>query len=751
MLKQYFIEIKGVVQGVGFRPFIYRMATEMGINGIVYNDNSGVTISVQTTKEKCESFIEKIKVHAPAASDIVSFTVHEEPVTDVFEGFHIDNSRESGTGVTAISPDIAVCDDCMGEIANSKDKRFRYPFINCTSCGPRFSIIKMLPYDRNATTMSDFGMCKDCSSEFTDISSRRFHAQPVCCDDCGPHYTMCRGTDRENDYGKILQKICDTLTKGDIVAIKGIGGYNLLCRSDSYKSVMKIRSIKGRKSKPFAVMFKNTDSVRRYAVLGKEEEIALTSPRRPIVLLQQTRMTGIGVNDGYKTIGAILPYMPVHYHIFENTGAESLIFTSANKEGSPIIKDDAEALAFFAGEDIPVVIHDRAIYNRVDDSVITFIGGKERIIRRSRGYAPEEIDTGRNCEGILAMGGEMNSAFAIGKGTKAIPSQYIGDINNRNTIDFYKEMIKHYYMLYRFIPEKIICDYHPGYFTTRLAEAISTKRKIRLQKVQHHHAHTAAVMAEYGLDKEVLSLAFDGLGLGNDGSMWGGELLACTPESYRRIMHLPAVAIPGGNIASRMPWRMAISYIDSICGHGVYPKGFVERVGEYNVAGVEHMIHAKINTPYGSGAGRLFDAVSSLLGICDENEYQGEAAIKLEHIADMCETHRYPIDKHAPMSLHLLFDAILYDMGRGVEVCEIAAKFHNTLAYMMKSAAVIAAKKNKISDIVLCGGVFQNKILSDLLIKSLQECGLKVYYPSRLPCNDSSLAVGQMFIASKKI
>lgn len=751
MLKQYFIEIHGVVQGVGFRPFIYRLATEMGINGIVYNDNTGVTISVQTTKEKCEDFIERIKLQAPPSSDIESFTVHEEPVIDIIKGFHIDDSRESGMGVTGISPDIAVCEECMQEISSPGDKRFRYPFVNCTSCGPRFSIIKMLPYDRGATTMNSFGMCKDCASEFVDATSRRFHAQPVCCDDCGPHYTLRHGTVCEKNYEEILRRACDTVSNGGIIAVKGIGGYNLLCQPRSHAAVMQLRQIKNRKSKPFAIMFKDAETVRNYAALDRDEEKALVSPRRPILLLQQKKNIGSGINDGYSTIGAILPYMPIHYHMFENTGYDALVFTSANKENTPIIKDDADALRFFAEEDIPVIMHDREIYNRVDDSVITITGGRETVIRRSRGYAPEGIDIGAGCEGILAMGGEMNSAFAIGKATTAIPSQYIGDTKNRESVEFYKEMLKHYYTLFRFLPEKIVCDYHPGYYTTRLAEAISEKRKIKLQKVQHHHAHTAAVMAEYGLDKEVLSLAFDGTGLGNDGSMWGGELLACTPHSYRRLSHLPAVAMPGGNAAARMPWRMAVSYMVSICGHGVYPKGFVERIGEYNISGVEHMIKAKINTPLTSGAGRLFDAVSSILGICDVNEYQGEAAVKLEHISQKEIKQRYPIDKHAPMSLHLLFGAMLHDMKKSVEVGEIAAKFHNTLAYMMTSAAIAASKESGITDMVLCGGVFQNKILSRLLIKSLEDYGLKVYYPSRLPCNDSSLAVGQLFVASKTI
>lgn len=751
MLKQYFIEIKGVVQGVGFRPFIYRLAVEMGINGIVYNDNKGVTISVQTTREKCEKFMEKIKEHAPAASDIISYTVHEEPLTDLFEGFHIDDSRDTDDGITGISPDLAVCDKCMEEVSDPHDNRYRYPFINCTSCGPRFSIIKSLPYDRHSTTMTDFDMCPNCSSEFSDIASRRFHAQPVCCDDCGPHYSMLSGTDKETDYEKILDRICRSISEGGIVALKGTGGYNLLCLPHLADTVMRLRNIKGRKNKPFALMFRDIDAVKRYALLSKEEELALISPRRPVVLLQQIRSAGKGVNDGYATIGAILPYMPVHYDIFEKTGADTLVFTSANRENTPILKDEEEVMQMFSSENIPIVNHNREIYNRVDDSVITFVRGKESVIRRSRGYAPESIETGTGCDGILALGGEMNSTFAIGRGTAAIPSQYIGDTGNRESASFYKEMLEHYCSLFRFSPGKVVCDYHPGYFTTRLAEDISHKYKIGILRVQHHHAHTAAVMAEYGIDRTVLSLALDGVGLGDDGSMWGGELLACTPVKYRRLAHFPAVAMPGGNAASRMPWRMAVSYVDSICGHGAYPKGFVERVGEYNVSGVEHMIHSGINTPLSSGAGRLFDAVSSLLGICDVNSYQGEAAIKLEQLSNREETGRYPIDRHSPLKLNLLMEAMLYDMQRGVAVCDIAARFHNTLAYMLKTAVLIASKKYNITDVVLCGGVFQNKILSDLLIRGMEESGLNVYYPSKLPCNDSALAVGQLFVASKTV
>lgn len=749
MLKQYSIEIGGTVQGVGFRPFIYRLATGMGINGMVYNNNSGITISVQATREKCGEFAGKIKTLSPGASRITSFTIHEEPLAGLYEGFHIGGSRESGDCTAGISPDMAVCDECLREISDKNDKRYRYPFVNCTSCGPRFTIIKMLPYDRGMTTMADFAMCDDCASEFSDAASRRFHAQPVCCDLCGPHYTLLHGTEKETDYERILQRICLTISSGRIVALKGVGGYNLLCLPGSRNAVMQLRRIKGRDRKPFAVMFRNVETVRAYALLGKDEEAVLVSARRPIVLLQQTRSTGSGVNDGYSTIGAILPYMPVHYDIFERTGADSLVFTSANKDSAPILKDNGEIMRFLAPEDIPVVLHDREIYNRVDDSVIAVVGGRETVLRRSRGYAPEGIDIGTACDGILALGGEMNSAFAVGKGNRAIPSQYLGNTGNRATAAFYREMLEHYCTLFRFTPGRVVCDFHPGYFTSRLARIIAARYKAGISRVQHHHAHTAAVMAEYGIDRTVLSIALDGVGLGDDGSMWGGEILVCSPKRYRRLSHLPAVAMPGGDAASRMPWRMAVSYIDSVCGHSAYPKEFVERVGGYNVSGAEHMIHSGINAPLSSGAGRLFDAVSSLLGICDVNSYQGEAAIRLEQASDREETRRYPIDRHAPLSLHLLFPALLGDMQRGVATGVIAARFHNTLAYMLKTAVLAASRMCRITEVVLCGGVFQNKILSGLLIRGMEESGLKVYYPSRLPCNDSALAVGQMLVASK--
>lgn len=751
MLKQYSINVRGLVQGVGFRPFIYRLASEMKINGTVSNRNSGVAILIHSTTEDCAVFTERIKSERPQASEITSITIDEQEATGIFDGFRIEASRGKDMRITGISPDIAVCDDCLQDI-KEQDKRYKYAFVNCTNCGPRFSIIKSLPYDRNVTTMGGFKLCGSCASEFGDVTDRRFHAQPVCCNDCGPHYTMHDGEERITAYDKILSRVANILESDGIVAIKGVGGYNLICTPHSVKTVKRLRDIKRRRSKPFAVMFRDVDAVRRYASLSDEEEKLLSSWRRPIVLLNQKRPVGKGVNDGYRTIGAVLPYMPVHYHIFEAIKDDCILFTSANIGDLPIISANREALELFSEHSIAVVSHNRDIYNRVDDSVTALVANRETVMRRSRGYAPEALRIGGDCEGILAMGAEMNSSFAIGKGDEIILSQYIGDTKNRGTAEFYKEMQDHYFSMFRFTPQTVVCDCHPGYFSTRLAGAIARESGAKLLKVNHHHAHTAAVMAEYGISGEVLSLALDGIGYGDDGTLWGGELLLCTPRHYRRLMHLPQVAMPGGDAASHSPWRMAVSYLNAVYGsRREYPSSFAERVGEGDIQDIEKMIRSRINSPETSGAGRLFDAVSSLIGVCDNNGYQGEAAIILEQIAGNNRTRRYPIDKHNPLSIKLLFDGLLYDISVGVDRGTISATFHNTLAYMLKNAVLLKIKETGVKNIVLCGGVFQNKILAELLIKGLEENGATVFYPAKFPCNDGALAVGQLLIASQTV
>ncbi|MEG1574522.1 MAG: carbamoyltransferase HypF, partial [Bacteroidales bacterium] len=564
MLRQYSINVYGLVQGVGFRPFIYRLALDMSINGSVSNCNRGVEILIQATNENCGIFIARIKREHPQASEITSITVEDQDIVNESNGFEIVSSHGDDMQITGISPDIAVCNKCMCDI-NDRAKRYKYAFVNCTGCGPRFSIIKSLPYDRNITTMNKFKLCSSCAAEFEDIDSRRFHTQPVCCNDCGPHYTMHgEGGTEIKDYEEILLYIKSRLNRNEIIAIKGVGGYNLICNPKSVKTVRLLRNIKFRKSKPFAVMFRDTDTIRKYAHLSSEEETLISSWRRPIVLLNQKMPVGKGINDNYRTIGAVLPYMPIHYHIFEMIKSDCLVFTSANIGDLPIISENSEAINLFSDLNIAVLSHNRDIYNRVDDSVTRFIANREVVIRRSRGYAPEPICVDCYCEGILALGGEMNSVFAIGKGEEVILSQYIGDTKNRNTALFYKEMLDHYFTMFRFKPQKIVCDCHPGYFSTKLAETMAQNKGIKLIKVNHHHAHTVAVMAEFNITGEVLSLSFDGIGYGDDGTLWGGELLFCTRGSYQRLMHLPQVAMPGGDAASYSPWRMAVSYLNAV-------------------------------------------------------------------------------------------------------------------------------------------------------------------------------------------
>ena len=749
-MNQYHIHIGGLVQGVGFRPYVYRLATGMGLCGYVDNSNEGVLVVLQATGRQKERFLKALSESAPAVASVDRIEVCRSEIRHRYDRFEIAPSRSTGGDITRISPDIAICPECLQD-RERQPHRKNYPFINCTHCGPRFSIIKELPYDRAVTTMGSFEMCDKFREEYTDVQDRRFHAQPIACNDCGPCYTMrdAEGVE-ERSYERIVARVAEVLSQGGIVALKSLGGYNLLCDADCEAAVGKVRRLKERDAKPLAVMYRDEQAVGDDLMLSDEERAALTSWRRPIVLLREKRGRTPWLNDGYKSLGVLLPYMAIHYDLFAAApGLRRIVATSGNRGGRPIVIADGEAHELFDAQVDLVVSYNREIYNRVDDSVVCEYDGLCRPVRRARGYTPEPLHNLQPTEGILAVGAEQVSSFAIGKRKDILLGQYIGELSHRENLKFFEESVSHFSRMFRFDAGCVVCDLHPDYSATVWGERYAAERHIPVYRVQHHHAHAVAVMAEYGLTGEVLALCLDGTGYGDDCTVWGGELLRCSRSEYRRLSHHPYLPMPGGDIAAREPWRMAISLLYSLYGEQMpLPPDFVERVGIDRIRLICRMIARRINTPLSSGAGRLFDAVASLLGVADFNRYQAEAPQKLEQIADRTTSTIYPFDTDNPLDYSWLVIAVLNDLRDGVSRGEIAAAFHRTYAAMWSAELVKQAAEQKLSRVVLCGGVLQNKLLVDILMPMLRQRGLQPYLPALVPCNDAAIAVGQMAVAS---
>ena len=744
------LTIQGLVQGVGFRPFIYRIASEMGICGEVDNRNNGVCIRAVLTASQREQLIGRIRREHPvvASTHCISVTevvMAENPYTD----FRITPSRSDSDEVTQVAPDIAVCPECLRD-RKAQPHRLQYPFINCTHCGPRFSIIRDLPYDRRQTTMSAFPMCSECRKEYTTVSDRRFHAEPVACNHCGPSYYTLYNRETLTDYPELLALSSRLLGEGEVIAAKGIGGYHLVCDATNEQAVARLREIKQRDGKPFAVMFRNPEQVRQFAWLNEVEEECLLSWRRPIVLLKQRRPLAASVNPGMQTLGCMLPYMPIHEDWFERLDTPVLVMTSGNLSDCPIAITPGEAERQLAGK-VPLLLHhNRDIHNRVDDSVLQVCGGQPCLMRRSRGYVPEPFFADRPVEGILAFGAEKVNTFALGKGETILQSQYIGDLKNWETYRFYTESLERFRHLFRFRPSRLVCDLHPDYLSSREAERLSSDLHLPLLHVQHHHAHAAACMLEYGLDEPVIALVLDGTGLGDDGKAWGGEIFLCDRRSYKRLSHLEYVPLPGGDKASMEPWRMAVACLWHYFGEELpFPSGFVQRIGEAKIQMLLKMMEKGIHTPYTSSAGRLFDAVASLLGVCDVSTHQAEAPVKLEQLASDEHQSRYSVlIEEEVISMRPVLKGILEDLNAGVPVGDLSSRFHNTLSWLLLEKAKLYRLQTGVEKVVISGGCFQNKRLTEQLQRMFAKEDIPLYVPGRIPCNDGGIAVGQLAIAA---
>jgi hydrogenase maturation protein HypF len=740
--------IKGLVQGVGFRPFICRLAFKHGLYGEVDNRTNGVLVVVQGDLKAVERFTNEILENCPPASHIKSIEVIPRLI-EGYDKFTISGSKAVDDQITEVSPDIAVCEECLADMS-SDPRRIDYPFINCTNCGPRFSIIEGLPYDRPATTMKEFGMCSKCSSEYSNTLDRRFHAQPIACNACGPEYQYKNSEKTITGIKELLLEISSDISSGRTIAIKGIGGYFLMCDALNNDAVSMLRVRKQRDAKPFAVMFRDFPALSGYCFVDKNEEKEIKSWRRPILILRKKRSLADSVSNGLGTIGAMLPYMPVHYLLFRYLETPAVVLTSGNLSEEPIIIDDKVAEEKLMGVADAIVSCDRRISNRTDDSVIRMINGKAGFIRRSRGFVPQPVDLGFKVDGIMAMGAEQKNSFCIGKDSQAIMSQYIGDLKNLPSCDFYKESIQRISSLFRFTPYYLACDLHPDYFTSDYASLLEKEYNIPLVKVQHHHAHIVSCMAEHGLDEKVIGISLDGTGFGTDGNIWGGEFLIADTVGFERFIHFDYIPMPGGDRVVEEPWRMAFSYLyryfgDTISYDTIPLFSSIER---YKIDLVKDMIKNSLNCPLSSGAGRLFDAVASLAGLCKVSAFDSEAPMRLESAIHTETEKYYPFTLDKNIIFADTFKSILDDMPHS-DVSLIASKFHNTVAQVILEVSERIRNESLINKVVLSGGVFQNKYLLEKAIHKLTENKFRVYTNHQVPANDGGISLGQLVIASK--
>ncbi len=738
---------------MGFRPFVFRIATRHDLTGWVQNTNEDIRIEVTGTDQNLGCFLNSLSEEAPPAAIIEKITSLEIKTVS-FPSFTIRDSHNLSDKITEISPDIAVCDDCLRDI-EQHDNRFAYPFVNCTNCGPRFTIIRDLPYDRAKTTMGLFVMCEQCRKEYETITDRRFHAQPTACSHCGPHYEYFVGQEMISDrIAVILKCISVSIENGEIVLIKGLGGMHLACDAFNESAVKKLRDLKNREGKPFAVMFRDLKSLREYSEINPEEEKSLISWRRPIVLLQKKKVSGqqklaAGLNVDLNLLGVMLPYMPIHYLLFDNLKTKAIVLTSGNFSSEPILIDNQAALKQLSPFVSASLFYNRDIYNRTDDSVVRVIGGHERIMRRSRGYVPAPVRTALNTDGIVAFGAELTNCFCVGKGNKAFLSQHIGDLQGLETTLFYEETIAQFIKLFRIEPTLLAVDMHPGYISTKTGLNYGN---LPVFQVQHHHAHIASCMAEHGLDEKVIGIALDGTGYGPDGNSWGAEFMICDLNDFERITHFEYIAQPGGDLAAEEPWRMAISYLYKVYGDKFteLKLPFLSKIETEKLEMIPMMIDKNVNSPLTSSAGRLFDCVASLLDLVQVATFQAEGPMRLESLVISGCTESYPFQFIGAISFDDTIRGIIDDINSGISNSLIATKFHNTINLIIFEFANSIRLKQGLNKVVLSGGVFQNKYLLEGSIEILQKNEFEFYSHLTVPANDGGIALGQLAVASKR-
>ena len=748
-MKAYTIHVTGIVQGIGFRPFVSKLAHELRLVGTVRNDTSGVEIHIQGVDADCQLFVERLQSELPMHGRIDTLRVEPSTVQSL-HSFTIILSQ-GAKGNAFIGADMAPCEACLQDIQDPENRRFHYGFTNCTNCGPRYTIIESTPYDRHKTSMKAFPMCEECQGEYEDLEGRRYHAEPNACKQCGPMFTL-QGTD-----GMVLatgqdaiEQAKEYIQQGAIVALKGVGGYHLVCDALQENAVQTLRQRKGRPRKPLAVMAGSLETAKQYVYISEKEEELLLSPARPIVLLRKVtehNTVAPSVAPGMETLGILLPYAPYHYSLVPFNAL--WVMTSANRSGDPVLYNDAQALEELQGIADYILTHNREIISPVDDSVVQVVHDTSIMIRRSRGYVPVSIPVValEKRSTMLAMGADMKAAFAMNRGSHAILSPYMGDMEHQRVQDLLWSTTKRYEDLFQLQPTEVIVDAHPNYYTSQCGRIYAEKYQLPVIEVQHHHAHVASVLAEYNIQEPVLGICFDGTGYGTDGTLWGGEFLYCHQEHMERMAHLSYAPLPGGEVAVREPWRQALWYVNQ-----TYPSGGPTVIEEWKKTLPKGWELLEKMMPHmqmirSSSGGRLFDTVASLLGVGHEHLYDAQLAIELEQLAlsERGTILDMKLDGTVLDTMSLV-RSVIEQLECGESVAKISANFHRTLIYYIGQMAKQCCEERHISHIVLCGGVFQNRILLEGVIRELEE--YHIHIPNQSPLNDGGIALGQLWLGN---
>ncbi|MGA1839176.1 MAG: carbamoyltransferase HypF [bacterium] len=752
--------IKGVVQGIGFRPFIYRLANEKDLKGVVFNTEQGITIEVEGEENNIDQFLTDLQKKPPPLAEIIDFNVS----TISPQGEKTFLIKESLNGIeprVLIPPDLAICPDCIKELLDPSDRRYRYPFINCTQCGPRLTIIKKVPYDREHTSMSSFDMCEECKGEFYDPVSRRFHAQPNACSRCGPHVWLSDSQGNHIATDEPIKHAARLIKEGAILGIKGLGGFHLAADATNEDAVGELRRRKAREGKPFAIMSEDLETIRLYAEFSDDEAALLKGAVHPIVLLGKKTNNPIApsVASNQRSFGIMLPYTPLHVLLL-NEGFVALVMTSGNLSDEPIAIKNQEAMESLSGIADYFLFHNREILVRCDDSVVMPNKSEPIIIRRSRGYAPLPIHLARSFDPVLALGGQMKNTICVIREKQAFLSQHVGDLDEPEARRFFWESFKQVQEIAGVSPGIVAHDLHPDYYTTKIIEDMQDKI---CYAVQHHHAHLVSCMADNGLTGHVIGLIFDGTGYGTDGSIWGGEVLVGNEVSFNRAVHLSPFPLPGGEAAILNPWRIAVGLLYQSFGQDWYhvlsrllgrilPKN---DLNENKLSLINDAITKKINTPSTSSMGRLFDAVSALLGFHGRISYEGQPAIELEYFASLCESpEAYPAEISQEvlpwrMEVNPIIYKIVSDIHNKVPKEIISRKFHNTVICMACEAARLCSRNFSLNRVVLSGGCFQNRLLLEGIFSTLERDGIQVYTHKQVPTNDGGLSLGQAVCAGE--
>jgi hydrogenase maturation protein HypF len=789
------VRVTGVVQGVGFRPYVHRLARELRLAGFVFNDERGVVIEVEGDDRALDRFLVRLPAEAPPLAAVESLR-SEAAATRGERGFAIVASKRAGESTALVTPDSATCSDCLAELFDPTDRRYRYPFVNCTNCGPRFTIVRGVPYDRPLTTMAGFTMCARCQAEYDDPTDRRFHAQPNACPACGPSVRLVGVDGREASppaaappppaapppaaaalpatapprHPDPVRTAAAALREGCIVAIKGLGGYHLACLADDEAAVARLRGRKRREDKPFALIAPDVANARELVELSADAAAALRGRERPIVVAPRRRGARVAaaVAPGSADLGVMLPYTPLHHLLLADVAAP-LVLTSGNVSDEPIAYADDEALERLAPIADRFLVHDRPIHMRTDDSVVRATRAGGVMLRRSRGYVPASVDLPHTAPPLLACGAELKSTFCVAKGRRAWVSHHIGDLKNWETLRSYREGIEHFERLFAVTPEVVVHDLHPDYLSTAYAQE---RDGVELVAVQHHHAHLAACLAEHGVDGPAVAAIFDGSGYGTDGGVWGGELLVGDLIGFERVGHLHPVRLPGGDRAVHEPWRMACAWLVAAGAASDAPPATLRAaVDDERWQAVAELARSGTAAPTTTSVGRLFDAIAALAGLRARVTHEGQAAMELEAVADPSEASAYPLPCSHPASADadgrlapavaapqppLRLDArptilaALRDAELGTPAGMISARFHNALADATAAACAAIAEERAMNTAVLSGGVFQNRLLLERVAAALRATGLRVLTPRMLPPNDGGVAYGQAAVVAAK-